>query len=146
MEGVRTSSTPPRVFTRQSTTNAIDMYSAGNMVGTAAAAGLGAPQRAAFEAQGFLHLPALFAPAAAAAIAREFEATMAPYANGFNRLAAPGEAHDGSAWTFISGGIEHTAAMCPPAAHCTAPSTAGSSAAPPLITSINNCPRTVYHL
>lgn len=68
----------------------------------------------AFSTDGFLRLRGALGAADVAQLRGEFEATMEPYANGFNRLRdqLAGEQHDGSSWTFISGGIEHTRHMC----------------------------------
>jgi hypothetical protein len=68
----------------------------------------------AFSTDGFLRLRGALGAVDVAQIRGEFEATMEPYANGFNRVRdyAAGEQHDGSSWTFISGGIEHTRHMC----------------------------------
>ena len=73
---------------------------------------LGAESVRRFEEHGWLSLPRVFDGDEVARISDEFEATMATYANGFNAVAEEGETHDGSVWTFISGGIEHTPAMC----------------------------------
>ena len=73
---------------------------------------LGAESVRRFEELGWLSLPKVFDGDEVARISDEFEATMAKYANGFNAVAEEDETHDGSVWTFISGGIEHTPAMC----------------------------------
>ena len=73
---------------------------------------LGAESVRRFEEHGWLSLPRVFDGDEVASISDEFEATMSTYANGFNAVAEEGETHDGSVWTFISGGIEHTPAMC----------------------------------
>ena len=73
---------------------------------------LGAESVRRFEEHGWLSLPRVFDGDEVASISDEFEATMTTYANGFNAVAEEDETHDGSVWTFISGGIEHTPAMC----------------------------------